>query len=63
MKRILLLLALASTPFLSACSKDGECDTCSSDSDCKEPLVCSRFQDETTMRCASGVGATSCRVR
>ncbi len=61
----LLLLAL----FLPAlgCSGGGECDTCSSDSDCKNGLVCTNFLDGdgnvVSQRCGSGLGATTCRVR
>jgi hypothetical protein len=61
----LLLLALL-LPALG-CSNGGECDTCSSDSDCQNGLVCKNFLDEdgnvAGQRCGSGVGATTCRVR
>ena len=54
----LVLAALA----LCGCTKGDECDKCSTDSDCKEGLVCSNFNDGSR-RCGSGVGATTCRVR
>ena len=58
-RRSLLLLVFLLLPFVS-CTKNGEeCATCSSDGDCKNTLVCSRFPDGK-MRCGSGVGATIC---
>jgi hypothetical protein len=58
---VVLLLPVA------GCSKGGECDTCSSDSDCQDGFVCTNFLDEdgnvAGQRCGSGVGATTCRVR
>jgi hypothetical protein len=51
-----LLLALG-----GGCGQ-GECDMCSSDADCPSGLVCSTFSDGS-QRCASGTGATQCRVR
>lgn len=59
--RWLLCLLLAALP-LSSCTKGGECDTCSSDDDCKNGLVCSDFNDGSK-RCGGGQGATTCRVR
>jgi hypothetical protein len=59
-RRLLLPLVLA-LPLLG-CSSGDECDTCSQDSDCKDGLVCSRF-DDGSMRCGTGTGATTCRVR
>jgi hypothetical protein len=59
--RWIVALALAALPFLG-CTKGNECDTCSSDSDCKKDLTCSRFNDGS-QRCGSGQGATTCRVR
>jgi hypothetical protein len=56
---LLLLLAL---PFAGCGSTGDECDSCSSDDDCKAGLVCSTFGDGSR-RCGSGVGDTSCRVR
>ncbi len=63
MKRVrwVLLLVLTALPATS-CSKGGECDTCSTDSDCKSGFACSSFSDGSK-RCGSGVGATTCRVR
>jgi hypothetical protein len=59
---LLLVLILLALP-ASACHSSGEeCDTCSSDGDCKSGLVCSTFSDGSK-RCGSGVGATNCRVR
>jgi hypothetical protein len=57
----LTLAALAALP-MAACTSGGECDVCSSDSDCKSGFVCSTFSDDSR-RCGSGEGATSCRVR
>lgn len=43
------------------CSRPGsECDLCTRDSDCIAGLFCSQF-DDGSHRCASGVGATTCR--
>jgi len=62
---VCLLLALALP--LAGCSDGDECDTCSSDEDCKDGLVCVNFLDGdgnvVDQRCGSGVGATTCRVR
>jgi hypothetical protein len=55
---VLLLLALP----LGACNNGDECDTCTSDDDCKNGLVCSTFSDDSR-RCGYGTGETSCRVR
>jgi hypothetical protein len=56
---LLLLLALP----LAGCGSHGEeCDTCTVDSDCKAPLVCTTFSDGSH-RCGSGVGSTTCRTR
>jgi hypothetical protein len=58
-----LALLLLLTVLLPACGSSGDdCDSCSSDDDCKAGLTCSTFSDGSK-RCASGVGATSCRVR
>jgi len=56
---LLLMLAL---PFAGCGSTGDECDTCSSDDDCKAGLVCSTFGDGSR-RCGSGIGDTTCRVR
>jgi hypothetical protein len=56
---VMLLLAL---PASSCKSTGAECDSCSSDADCKSGLTCSTFSDGSK-RCGSGVGATNCRVR
>jgi hypothetical protein len=53
---LFLLLALGG----AGCGQ-GECDKCTSDSDCPSGLVCSTFRDGS-QRCASGTGATQCRV-
>jgi hypothetical protein len=54
-----LLLALP----MSSCGSSGEeCDRCSSDDDCTSGLVCATFSDGSR-RCASGTGATDCKVR
>ena len=65
-RRWLLYLAFVLLPF-SGCDKDGECDRCNSDEDCKAGLVCSRFRDRDgnlleQKRCGSGDGATQCRI-
>ena len=57
----LLLLVLTVVPWMG-CGNGQECDTCSSDSDCKSGFVCNSFSDGSK-RCGSGVGATTCRVR
>jgi hypothetical protein len=54
---LVLLLALGG----AGCGQ-GECDKCTSDADCPSGLVCSKF-DDGSQRCASGTGATQCRVR
>jgi hypothetical protein len=59
--RFFLLMILLALP-LAACNSGDECDTCSSDDDCQTGLVCSRFSDGS-MRCGTGVGASTCRVR
>ena len=59
-RRPILLLLLAALPVL-ACTSGEECDTCSEDSDCKDGLVCSSFNDGSK-RCGSGAGATQCRT-
>jgi hypothetical protein len=56
-----LLLVLTVVPWLG-CGNGQECDSCSSDSDCKSGFVCVKFGDGSH-RCGSGVGATTCRVR
>ncbi len=58
---LLLALILIAVPASSCHSTGDECDTCNADSDCKSGLFCSKFQDGS-MRCGSGVGATTCRV-
>ncbi len=59
--RLLLMLVLAALPVIG-CSSGDECDTCSSDSDCRDGFFCTDFSDGSR-RCGSGVGATTCRVR
>ena len=59
--RFLLLMVLLALP-LAACNSGDECDTCSSDDDCQTGFVCSTFSDGS-MRCGTGVGASTCRVR
>ena len=59
---LLLLLVLMALPIGSCGSSGGECDSCSSDGDCKSGLVCAKFSDGS-QRCASGAGTTQCRVR
>lgn len=59
--RLLLLMILLVLP-LAACNSGDECDTCSSDDDCQTGFVCSTFSDGS-MRCGTGVGASTCRVR
>ena len=55
---LLLRLALS----FAGCGTSGdECDSCSSDDNCKSGLMCSKF-DDGSMRCGTGQG-TSCRVR
>ena len=58
----LLLLVLAVLPWMG-CTKGNECDRCKTDTDCKQGFVCAHFSDDNSLRCASGVGATTCRVR
>ncbi len=58
----LVLSMLLVIPAGSCRSNGNECDSCSSDGDCKSGLVCSTFSDGSK-RCGSGVGATNCRVR
>lgn len=61
--RLLLMLILAAMPVIGiACSSGDECDTCSSDADCRDGFFCTEFSDGSR-RCGSGVGATTCRVR
>jgi hypothetical protein len=55
------MLVLAALPVIG-CSSGDECDTCSSDSDCRDGFFCTDFSDGSR-RCGSGVGATTCRVR
>ena len=59
---LLLLLVLIALPIGSCGSSGGECDSCSSDADCKSGLTCAKFSDGS-QRCASGAGTTQCRVR
>ena len=58
-----VVLALAAL----SCTKGKECDTCETDSDCKDNNVCVNFKDSSGnvvgKRCGSGQGATTCRVR
>jgi hypothetical protein len=62
--RWLLLAVMAFFPLIGSCASNGdECDVCTIDTDCKAGLVCATFGGETTKRCGSGVGATTCRVR
>jgi Cys-rich repeat protein len=56
---VLLTLTLA---LVIACSEGDECDTCTQDSDCAAGFVCSTFSDGS-MRCGTGTGASTCRVR
>jgi hypothetical protein len=62
----LAAVVLATLP-LAGCTDGGECDTCTTDEDCKSGLVCSTFLNEDgtvhSMRCGSGSGTTQCRVR
>jgi hypothetical protein len=59
--RLLALTVFLALP-LAACDSGDECDTCSSDDDCQTGFVCSTFSDGS-MRCGTGVGASTCRVR
>ena len=63
---LLMLLALLSLP-IAGCSEGNECDTCETDEDCRDGLVCRNFLDESgnvvDKRCGSGIGRTQCRVR
>ncbi len=60
---VLSLAFLAASALTVACrSNGGECDTCSSDEDCKTGLTCSSFSDGST-RCGSGIGSTTCTTR
>jgi hypothetical protein len=58
---VLILLLFVALPVVG-CNSGEECDTCSTDEDCEAGLVCSRFSDGS-MRCGSGVGASTCNVR
>jgi hypothetical protein len=60
--RVLLVFALLLAAGLVGCSSGSECDTCSSDQDCKSGFVCTSFSDGSK-RCGSGLGSTQCRVR
>jgi len=57
-----LALALPAVLPLAGCTKGDECDSCTTDADCKDGFFCTDFSDGSR-RCGSGVGATSCRVR
>ncbi len=59
---MILVLLFVALPMVG-CNSGDECDTCSTDEDCEAPLVCRNFPDDGSQRCASGVGATTCRVR
>ena len=60
--RRIVLLAIAAASFLPLASCGKECDSCQQDADCApEGLVCVKFSNGS-MRCGSGVGATTCRV-
>jgi hypothetical protein len=56
--QVLVLLALC----VAGCNNGGECDTCTSDDDCQNGLVCSTFSDDSR-RCGYGTGETTCHVR
>jgi hypothetical protein len=59
------LAALVLAAGLAGCTTGGECDRCDSDNDCDTPLVCRNFDvngKDAGKRCASGAGATTCRV-
>ena len=58
---VFILILFMALPVVG-CNSGGECDTCSTDEDCEAGLVCSRFSDGS-MRCGSGVGASTCTVR
>jgi hypothetical protein len=62
--RWLLALLLALTPIVSSCTKGAGCDLCQSDDDCQDADAprCTAFSDGS-LRCGSGVGGTTCRVR
>ena len=59
---LLFALVLLALPASSCKTTGDECDSCSSDGDCKSGLTCSTFSDGSK-RCGSGIGATNCRVR
>jgi hypothetical protein len=62
--RWLLAAVVLAFPLIGSCTSNGdECDVCTTDTDCKNGLVCSKFVNETTMRCGKGNGLTTCRVR
>jgi len=60
--RVLPAIVLVALTMFIACTKGDECDKCNTDEDCKEGFLCSEF-DDGSLRCGSGVGATTCRVR
>jgi hypothetical protein len=61
MRRLRWVLLLILTAPSIGCSSGGECDTCSTDSDCTSGFVCVKFSDDSS-RCGSGLGTTTCRV-
>jgi hypothetical protein len=60
-RRRWLLVALIALMPLVSCSDGGECDTCDSDDDCSNGLMCVTF-DNGSRRCGSGQGVTQCRT-
>ena len=64
--RVLPAVILAALTGFIACTNGGECDKCSTDSDCKEEFICSNFLNPdgtlNSKRCGTGTGATTCRV-
>jgi hypothetical protein len=61
-RRLLAAVLLLVLPSVGCGSHGEECDTCTSDTDCKAPFVCTTFSDGSH-RCGSGVGSTTCRTR
>jgi hypothetical protein len=57
------LVCRADTTAVTLCKQPlAECALCTRTSDCQSPLICNSFSDGS-LRCGSGVGATTCATR